>query len=199
MNTDKLKGNVPQLIFPQLPAIMEKFEINTPLRMAHFLGQCAHESWGFTAVRENLNYSAAALHKTFKKYFPTLQSAEAYARQPEKIANFVYANRIGNGPVESGDGWRYRGRGYIQLTGKANYREFDRFVDDDIVTNPDLVATKYPLTSAAWFWHMRGLNKLADTGATELEITKITKKVNGGFNGLQDRIKYFNKYYDLLT
>lgn len=199
MNIDKLKGNAPQLIFPQLPAIMEKFEINTPLRMAHFLGQCAHESWGFTAVRENLNYSAAALHKTFKKYFPTLQSAEAYARQPEKIANFVYANRIGNGPIESGDGWKYRGRGYIQLTGKANYRDFDRFVDDDIVTNPDLVATKYPLTSAAWFWHTRGLNKLADTGATELEIAKVTKKVNGGLNGLQDRIKYFNKYYDLLT
>ena len=199
MKTDALKGNVPAIVLPQLSDVMEKFNINTSLRMAHFLSQCAHESWGFTAVRENLNYSVAALHKTFKKYFPTLQSAEAYARQPEKIANFVYANRIGNGPVESGDGWRFRGRGYIQLTGRANYRDFDRFVDDDIISNPDLVATKYPLTSAAWFWHTRNLNALADKGATEAHITAVTKRVNGGTNGLQDRIKHFNKYYNLLT
>jgi putative chitinase len=199
MKTDALKGNVPVIVIPQLPDVMEKFNINTPLRMAHFLGQCAHESWGFTAVRENLNYSAAALHKTFKKYFPTLQSAEVYARQPEKIANFVYANRIGNGPVESGDGWRFRGRGYIQLTGRANYREFDRFVADDITANPDLVASKYPLLSAAWFWDTRKLNVLADKGITDVEITAVTKKVNGGVNGLADRIKYTNKYYNLLT
>ena len=198
MKTDGLIGNVPTVIIPQLPDVMEKFNINTPLRMAHFLGQCAHESWGFKAVRENLNYGSVALLKTFGKYFNET-NVEEYARQPEKIANLVYANRIGNGPVESGDGWRFRGRGYIQLTGRANYKDFDRFVDDDIIANPDLVATKYPLTSAAWFWHTRNLNAIADKGATDAIVTSVTKRVNGGTNGLADRIKYFKKYYSLLA
>jgi putative chitinase len=190
-----LKDALPIQVFGFLPETMKKFEINTPLRISHFLAQCAHESWNFKAVRENLNYSPTALVSTFKKYFPTLEKADEYARQPEKIANLVYANRIGNGPVESGDGWRFRGRGFIQLTGRANYSSFDKVVTENIIENPDLVASRYPLLSAAWFWHSRNLNKISDLGATEEIVIRITKIVNGGNNGLSDRIKYFNKYY----
>lgn len=190
-----LKEALPLEVFGFLPETMEKFGINTPLRISHFLAQCAHESWNFKAVRENLNYGPVALMSTFKKYFPTLEKADEYARQPEKIANLVYANRIGNGPVESGDGWRFRGRGFIQLTGRANYSSFDKVVPENIIDNPDLVASRYPLLSAAWFWHSRNLNKIADLGPSEDIIIRITKIVNGGTNGLSDRIKYFNKYY----
>jgi putative chitinase len=190
-----LKETLPLEVFGFLPETMEKFGINNPLRISHFLAQCAHESWNFKAVRENLNYGPVALMSTFKKYFPTLEKADEYARQPEKIANLVYANRIGNGPVESGDGWRFRGRGFIQLTGRANYSSFDKVVPENIIDNPDLVASRYPLLSAAWFWHSRNLNKIADLGPSEDIIIRITKIVNGGTNGLSDRIKYFNKYY----
>lgn len=199
MNINKLKGIIPEKVLSQIPQIIDKFQINTPLRLAHFLAQCSHESWNFTATTENLNYGPVALLSTFKKYFPDLPKADEYARKPEKIANLVYANRMGNGPESSGDGYRYRGRGYIQLTGKVNYQAFDKVVEEDIVNQPELVATKYPLLSAAWYWNSRNLNTVADGGSTELEIARVTRRVNGGTNGLTDRITKFKKYYSVLT
>lgn len=199
MDINKLKGVLPEKVLSEIPQVISSFDINTPKRLAHFLAQCAHESWNFSATTENLNYSSAALLKTFKKYFPTEEKAIQYARKPEQIGNLVYANRMGNGPVESGEGYKYRGRGYIQLTGKINYSAFDKVVPDDILGSPELVATKYPLLSAAWFWNSRGLNKIADTGDTELEVARVTRVVNGGSNGLVDRIAKFNKYYSLLS
>lgn len=198
MNIDKLKGVIPDEVLTQIPQVMEKFEINTPLRLCHFLAQCAHESGNFKAVTENLNYGPVALMSTFKKYFPLLTTAEAYARKPERIANRVYADRMGNGAESTGDGWKYRGRGYIQLTGKVNYQSFDKVIEENITDNPDLVATKYPLLSAAWFWNSRTLNTLADKGASDADVTVITKKVNGGTHGLDDRIAKFKKFYSLL-
>jgi putative chitinase len=198
MNIDKLKGHVPDTVIAQIPGVLDKFEINTPLRLAHFLAQCGHESGGFKVVTENLNYGAAGLQSIFKKYF-TPESAKEYQRKPEKIANIVYANRMGNGPQASGEGYKFRGRGYIQLTGKDNYTAFDKTVEDDILATPDLVATKYPLLSAAWFFHKNGLHKIADEGATDVVVTKVTKRVNGGTIGLPDRIKHFNEYNNLLN
>ena len=197
MNVDKLKGHVPDTVIAQIPGVVDKFEINTHLRLAHFLAQCGHESGGFKVVTENLNYGAAGLQSIFKKYF-TAVSAKEYERKPEKIANIVYANRMGNGPQASGEGYKFRGRGYIQLTGKDNYSAFDKTVEDDILANPDLVATKYPLLSAAWFFHKNGLNKIADEGATDEVVTKVTKRVNGGTIGLPDRLKHFKEYHNLL-
>jgi putative chitinase len=198
MDLTKLKGHIPDTVIDQIPEIETKFEINTPLRLAHFLAQAGHESGGFKALNENLNYGAKGLLGTFKKYF-TPDTAALYERKPEKIANLVYANRMGNGDKASGDGYRFRGRGYIQLTGKDNYSAFDKTVDENILENPDLVATKYPLASAAWFFHKNGLQKIADEGATDAVVTKVTKKVNGGTIGLPDRIKHFNEYYKLLV
>jgi putative chitinase len=198
MNIEKLKGNIPDTVIAQIPGVVEKFEINTPLRLAHFLAQTGHESGGFKAVTENLNYGAAGLQSIFKKYFTAI-SAKEYERKPEKIANVVYANRMGNGPQASGEGYKFRGRGYIQLTGKDNYAAFDKTVEEDILANPDLVATKYPLLSAAWFFHKNGLHKIADEGATDAVVTKVTKRVNGGTIGLPDRIKHFNEYNNLLN
>lgn len=198
MNLEKLKGHVPDTVLGEIPAVMEKFQINTPLRLCHFLSQCAHESGNFKAVTENLNYGPVSLMKVFKKYFPDAAKAEKYARKPEKIANLVYGNRMGNGDEASGEGFKYRGRGYIQLTGKVNYQSFDKVVDENLTDNPDLVATKYPLLSAAWFWNSRTLNTLADKGATDADVTAITKKVNGGTHGLDDRIAKFKKFYALL-
>jgi putative chitinase len=198
MDLTKLKGHIPDTVIDQIPEIETKFEINTPLRLAHFLAQAGHESGGFKALNENLNYGAKGLLGTFAKYF-TPDTATLYERKPEKIANLVYANRMGNGDKASGDGYRFRGRGYIQLTGKDNYSAFDKTVDENILENPDLVATKYPLASAAWFFHKNGLQKIADEGATDLVVTKVTKRVNGGTIGLPDRIKHFNEYYKLLA
>jgi putative chitinase len=197
MDLEKLKGHVPDTVIAQIPDVQAKFEINTPLRLAHFLAQTGHESGGFKAVSENLNYGAKGLSTIFKKYF-TPESAKEYERKPEKIANIVYANRMGNGPQASGEGYKFRGRGYIQLTGKDNYSAFDKTVEDDILATPDLVATKYPLLSAAWFFHKNGLHKIADEGATDEVVTKVTKRVNGGTIGLPDRILHFKEYYSLL-
>jgi len=198
MNLENLKEHIPDSVIAQIPAVQAKFEINTPLRLAHFLAQCGHESGGFKAVSENLNYGSKGLMTTFKKYFPSEALANAYARQPEKIANKVYGSRMGNGPEGSGEGFKFRGRGYIQLTGKENYTAFDKSVEEDILATPDLVATKYPLLSAAWFFHKNGLQKIADLGATDEVVTKVTKRVNGGTIGLPDRIKHFKKYHNLL-
>ena len=198
MDISKLKGHIPDAVIAQLPDTIAKFELNTPLRLAHFLAQAGHESGGFRAVNENLNYGAKGLLSIFKKYFPTEEKAKLYERKPEKIANLVYGARMGNGPETSGEGWKYRGRGYIQLTGKNNYKAFDAVVAESIVDNPDLVATKYPLLSAAWFFHKNGLHKIADQGATDAVVTSVTKRVNGGTIGLADRIKHFKEYYSLL-
>jgi len=199
LKLDKLKGHIPDAVIQMIPDTAAKFQINTPLRLAHFLAQCGHESGGFRVTQENLNYSAKGLMGIFKKYFPTEAIANAYQRQPQKIANKVYANRMSNGDEASGDGFKFRGRGYIQLTGRANYTLFGKSIGEDIASNPDVVSGKYALLSAAWFWSNNGLNKLADGGATDAVVTTITKRVNGGTIGLADRIKHFKEYYHLLA
>ena len=198
IDLSRLKGHVPDAVITQIPTVMEKFQINTPLRLAHFLAQCGHESGNFKAVQENLNYSADGLKKIFPKYFPGTLS-ESYARNPEKIASKVYGGRMGNGDESTKEGFKFRGRGYIQLTGKSNYTAFAKSIGEDTVSNPDLVATKYPLASAAWFFSKNGLNSIADKGADSATVTAVTKRVNGGTIGLVDRIKHFNEYYNLLT
>jgi len=197
IDLSKLKGHVPDTVITQIPEVMEKFQINTPLRLAHFLAQCGHESGNFKATQENLNYSADGLKKIFPKYFPG-NLAESYARNPEKIASKVYGGRMGNGDETTKEGYKYRGRGYIQLTGKANYTAFAKAINEDTVANPDLVATKYPLASAAWFFSKNGLNAISDKGADDATVTAVTKRVNGGTIGLADRIKHFKEYYNLL-
>jgi putative chitinase len=197
MNIQNLKGHIPDGVLAQIPSVMEKFKIDTPLELAHFLAQCGHESGNFKAVSENLNYSADGLKKIFPKYFPGNLN-ESYARKPEAIASRVYASRMGNGNEASKEGFRFRGRGYIQLTGKENYAAFDKFVEDDILANPDLIATKYPLLSAAWFFSKNKLNEIASKGADDATVTAVTKRVNGGTIGLADRIKHFKEFYALL-
>lgn len=198
LKLEQLTVHIPDTVIYQIPDCAAKFDINTPLRLAHFLAQCGHESGGFKATQENLNYSADGLKKTFSKYFPE-NLADNYAKQPEKIASRIYGGRMGNGDEDSQEGYKYRGRGYIQLTGKDNYSAFHNTVDDDILNNPDLVSDQYALLSAAWFWHSRSLNTLADKGNSDAVVTEITKKVNGGTLGLDDRIKHFNMYYVLLA
>jgi putative chitinase len=192
-----LKGHVPDAVIAMIPDTAAKFNITTPLRLAHFLAQCGHESGGFRAVQENLNYSADGLVKIFGKYF-NATTAAGYARNPEKIASKVYASRMGNGDEASKEGWKFRGRGYIQLTGKSNYTNFTKFIGEDCIANPDLVATKYPLASAAFFFNSNNLWALCDKGADDQAVTGVTKRVNGGTIGLADRIKHFKEYYALL-
>ena len=199
MDINKLKGHIPDSVIAMLPDTITKFELNTPLRLAHFLAQAGHESGGFKALNENLNYGAKGLRGIFGKYFPTDAKALEYERKPEKIANLVYGSRMGNGAESTGEGYKFRGRGYIQLTGKDNYVAFGKAINEDLTANPDLVATKYPLASAAWFFHKNGLHKIADEGANEATVTKVTKRVNGGTIGLADRLKHFNEYYKLLA
>jgi putative chitinase len=199
MNLEKLKGHIPDNVIAQIPGVMSKFEINTALRLAHFLAQCGHESGGFRLTKENLNYSAKGLMGIFKKYFPTEVLAKQYERKPEKIANKVYGGRMGNGPEASGEGAKFCGRGYIQLTGKDNYTAFGKSINEDIAANPTWVAEKYALLSAAWFFNKNKLHTMADGGATDAVVTSITKRVNGGTIGLPDRIKHFKEYYALLT
>lgn len=192
---ESLRDYIPANVLSQIPETITKFQINTPLRLAHFLSQCAHESGKFKVTEENLNYSADGLKKIFTKYFPG-NLAESYARQPEKIASKVYGARMGNGDESTKEGYKFRGRGYIQLTGKDNYKSFGQSINEDIVSNPDLVSSKYPLLSAAWFFQ-RCLTK-CDVGATKDAVIGVTKCVNGGTNGLDDRIEYFNQFYFLL-
>ncbi len=199
LKLDKLKGHIPDAVIAMIPAVAQKFQIDSALRLAHFLAQCGHESGGFRLTKENLNYSAKGLNGIFKKYFPTLESALPYERKPEKIANKVYGGRMGNGPESSGDGAKFCGRGYIQLTGKDNYTAFGKSIGEDVCANPQVVAEKYALLSAAWFFSKNGLHKMADGGATDAVVTSITKRVNGGTIGLADRIKHFKEYYHLLA
>jgi putative chitinase len=199
LKLEKLKGHIPDVVIAQIPDTAAKFQINTPLRLAHFLAQCGHESGGFRATQENLNYSAKGLMGIFKKYFPTQALAEQYQRNPQKIASKVYGGRMGNGPESTGEGFKFRGRGYIQLTGKENYTAFGKSINEDMTANPDKVATHYPLLSAAWFFNKNGLHRMADEGSTDAVVTKITKRVNGGTIGLADRIKHFKEYFHLLS
>ena len=166
-----------------LNAAMIEFEINTPARQAAFIAQLAHESGQFSHIQENLNYSASGLLKTFGKYF-NAKTAQQYARAPQSIANRVYANRIGNGDFASGDGWKYRGRGLIQLTGRLNYQSCGKGLGIDLLSNPDaLLDQSIACRSAAWFWKTNGLNELADAGKFET----ITRRINGGTNGSEER------------
>ena len=180
--------------------VFPNYELDSPKRIAAFLAQCGHESGGWTVFEENLNYSAKGLMGIFKKYFPDEATATAYQRQPEKIANKVYANRMGNGPESSGDGWKYRGRGPIQLTGKDNYRAFAKEMFDDwenLFNNPDWVNADrdFALMSAIWFWNKNKLNREADAG----DIKTMTRKINGGYIGLEDRIHHYEGAIKLLT
>lgn len=193
----QLKGHIPDSVIAMIPDTAAKFGIANSLRLAHFLAQCGHESGGFKAVKENLNYGAKGLLGTFPKYF-NAATAVQYERKPEMIASKVYGGRMGNGAEATKDGFKFRGRGYIQLTGKDNYSLFDKFVDDNILETPDLVATKYPLMSAAWFFNKNNLWTICDKGAGDAIVTAVTKRVNGGTIGLADRIKHFKEYYNLL-
>lgn len=198
INLAVLKGHIVPEVLAQIPAIIAEFKIDTPLKMAHFLAQCAHESGNFKAVRENLSYSFDTLKNKFAKYFATDAICNSYVGKPEAIAARMYASRMGNGNEASKDGWTFRGRGYIQLTGRENYAAFAKFVTDDLMIAPDLVAQKYPLLSAAWFFHEKKLIELSAQGATDAVVKMVTKVVNGGTNGLAERIRYFNIYYGLL-
>ena len=199
MDLTKIKSKIPDIVFPHLQKAFDKFQINTPLRVSHFLAQVMHESGNFKFLSENLNYSADGLKKIFGKYFPDTLS-ESYARKPEKIGSRVYASRMGNGDEASKDGFKFKGRGYIQLTGKNNYTAFGKSLNEDIVANPDKLATpEYGMLSAAWFWNTNGLNEIADKGSSKEIIIKVTKKVNGGTIGLEDRINHFEEMYKLLV
>ena len=177
------------IVAPALEEACQKYGIDSGLRIAGFLAQCAHESCNFRVTTENLNYGAQALLATFPHYFDAA-SAAAYARHQERIANRVYGNRMGNGPEASGDGWKFRGRGFIQLTGHNNYQAFSAGLGLAEMIDPDLVATpEYAALSAAWFWKTHGLNEVADTK----DIAKMTKIINGGLLGIQERTKLYNQ------
>ena len=177
---------------------LPEYDIDTAARVAAFMAQCGHESGGFTVMQENLNYSAKGLVGTFKKYFPTEAHAKPYERRPEMIANRVYANRMGNGDEASGEGWYFRGRGIVQITGKNNYSKCSQslFESNVLVENPDLLLeTEYAIHSACWFWSAARLNELADVG----DIKTMTKRINGVYIGLEDRIKHYNHAIEILT
>ena len=177
-----------------LEQALPDYDINTPQRVAAFVAQCAHESGGFRALKENLNYKAVTLRKIFPKYFPNDAIANQYASLPNKqeaIANRVYGGRMGNGAEASGDGYKFRGRGVLQLTGRANYTQCSRdlFGDDTLANDPDLVRTpEYAIITACWFWYKNKLNEICDTG----DIVLLSKRINGGTIGLEDRIKHWN-------
>ena len=172
----------------------------SPVRAAHFFAQTAHETGGFKAFSENLNYSADGLNKIFPKYFKNAgRDANAFARNPEKIANIVYASRMGNGDEASGDGWKYRGRGALQLTGKANYEAFAKYLGhNEVLENPDTVATKYAFESAMFFFERNKLWTICDQGINDAAILALTKRINGGTHGLEDRKTKTYKYYEYV-
>ena len=171
-----------------LNQVFVKYDINTPKRQAAFIGQCAVESANFTRLQENLNYSAQRLTQVWPSRFPNINMAEAYAHSPEKLADFVYAGRMGN--LQDGDGWKFHGRGLIQLTGRENYANCGSGVGVDLIDNPDLLLTpKYAALSAGWYWNRKQLNLLADSG----DIETMTKRINGGLIGIEDRKAKINK------
>jgi putative chitinase len=195
---NKIRNKIPIQVADELSGVMKDFNITNSFRLTHFLAQVAHESGNFKFVRENLNYSAEGLLKVFPKYFD-INTAPLYARKPEMIANIVYESRMGNGNRNTGDGWRFRGRGYLQLTGKTNYKAFGEFIGVNLLVNPDLVATKYPLTSAAWFFEKNKLWAICDQGVDLATIRKVTQRVNGGYNGISDRVSKTNVFLNLLV
>lgn len=201
LTKDMLKKFAPRAkrgaeLYSAMEKILPKYDIDTPKRIAMFLAQCGHESGGFSVMAENLNYSAKALDKVFGKYFARAgRDAKQYQRQPAKIANVVYANRMGNGDTESGDGWKFRGRGYIQLTGHDNYTRFANYIDKDIDEAIEYLETvEGAIVSACWFWKTNGLNELSDAG----DIRNVTRRINGGFNGLKDREHHYHKALGLF-
>lgn len=198
VNTARLSGQVPDNVLAQLDDAVVKPYITNNFRLAHFLSQCCHESGNFKSTTENLNYNAHGLVATFPAYFDEASAAK-YEHNAEMIASRVYANRMGNGDENSKDGFTFRGRGYIQLTGKSNYQKLSRYLGVAADENPDIVAQEYALASAAYYFTANILWALCDQGASNEVITSITKKINGGTNGLDERIKYFTHYYALLT
>jgi putative chitinase len=190
------KDEIVDAIANNLDLLSEYYEINTPLRLAHFLAQCGHESGGFRLMKENLNYSADGLNKIFPKYFKNAgRDANAYSRKPEMIANVVYANRMGNGTPESGDGWKFCGRGLIQLTGRNNYESLAETLEMSLDEAVEYLETPGgAIESAAWFWANNGLNEIADTD----DITRATKKVNGGTIGLEDRKHHLEEFKEIM-
>jgi putative chitinase len=201
-NVDHVRALLPRVKnhdewYESMVDALPQYNIYNVERVAAFIAQCAHESGGFTMLSENLNYSADGLRKVFPKYFPNAEIAQQYHRQPEKIANRVYASRMGNGPESSGEGFRYRGRGLIQLTGKDNYRRCSNYMfeDDTLLQQPDVLTQPYyALHSACWFWTANKLNDLADTQ----DLRMMTKRINGGFIGLDDRVKHYNHALEVL-
>ena len=184
--------------YTNLGDILPEYDIDTPKRVAAFMAQCGHESGGFTLMQENLNYSAKGLRGTFGKYFPNDEVAKLYERKPQMIANRVYGNRMGNGDEASGEGWYFRGRGIIQITGKNNYTKCSQslFESNVLVENPDLLLeSEYAIHSACWFWSAARLNELSDIG----DIKTMTKRINGGYIGLEDRINHYNHAIEILT
>lgn len=185
-------GIAPDLAFrwyPHINEMADRFQV-TGKRLAMWIAQCGHESDSFTRLVENLNYSAPGLHRVWPKRFPTVADAVPYMRQPEKIANKVYANRMGNGDEGSGDGWRFRGRGLIQLTGRANYKACGGGLGVDLVGDPGLLSDpRWASLSAGWFWQTRKLNALSDAG----DVEAVTRKINGGTTGLQDRLVRYDR------
>lgn len=198
MNTANLASKLPSAASKYMLEVVTRYNITQPLRLAHFMAQIAHESGNFQFVSENLNYSADSLLKVFPKYFKDKATADKYARKPEMIASRVYGGRMGNGEEASKEGFKFRGRGYLQLTGKDNYKAFSDFIKEDCVANPDLVATKYPMDSAIWFFDKNKLWDICDKGAGDDVVTLVTKRVNGGTIGLPHRIQEFKKFHALL-
>jgi putative chitinase len=182
--------------FEALDQLLPDYQIDTPMRVAAFLAQCGHESGGFVFIRENLNYRAESLVKQWPRYFPTIEIARQYERQPVKIANRAYANRMGNGDEASGDGWRFCGKGLIQLTGRDNYQDFADSIETPIDEVSEYLQTfEGAAQSACWFWETNNLNREADVG----DIKTMTRKINGGYIGLEDRFKHYHHALDILT
>jgi putative chitinase len=195
---NKLHNKIPIQVLNELGDVMKQFGITNSFRLTHFLAQVAHESGNFRYTRENLNYSTEGLLKVFPKYFDK-NTAPLYARRPQAIANMVYNGRMGN-KLKSNDGWMFRGAGFIQLTGRTNFKAFSDFIGDPkIMDDPSLVATKYPLTSAAWFFEKRGLWAICDEGIDQNIVKKVTLKVNGGYNGIADRLSKTNVLFNILV
>ena len=194
MNLQKLEHILPGNVYDAL--LKGNKNLTNNFRLAHFLSQVAHESGNFRVLYENLNYSASGLLKVFPRYF-NATTAVQFARKPQLIANRVYANRIGNGNEASGDGWNYRGRGYLQVTGRANYKAFSEYIGEDCEKNPDLISTKYALDSALWFFDKNKLWTLCDKGEENVHI--VSRRVNGGTNGLQDRLNKFRSFMKYLN
>lgn len=192
-----LKGVIPSYVLNELEKNGADFGVTSKIRLAHLLSQVEHESGNFKVVEENLRYTEKRLLQVFPKYFNESNSIY-YAMKPEKIANKVYASRMGNRNEKSGDGWLFRGRGYLQLTGAENYVNFGKAIKENLVKYPDLVSTKYPLTSALWFFKVNNIWDICDKGIDVDTIKKVTKKVNGGTNGLKSRVNSFNKYIKIL-